>query len=144
MKKIYSLLIATLFLCSSCKENGANIPNNDVIKDIEMVHTYSISSSAPIEITFIVASGLDDIYFNKVNEKTSMLTKTVSHEGVKEYNIHSTSEILDSQIIFSSNDEAEISYSWRERKNGKEAKSDKQTITVSGVAQSKNYITVSE
>lgn len=146
MKKIYwiylvSLLSAIVFV--SCKKNEARLP---IEEKVEIVHYYTISSSSPspCKITFIASSGLDDIYFNGVNEKTSMLTKDIIHEGVQEYMIKTKSNILDTQAIFSSNDAMEISYTWSANIEGREVKSDELTLSIDGVAQTKNYITVSE
>lgn len=73
-----------------------------------MVHKYVITSEKPIDISFIVTTGLDDIFFNGTNEKTSILTKEVKNNGTQEYTIKTRSAMLETATIMSQLEDVEV------------------------------------
>lgn len=146
MKKVALLLLTTAvaLLLFACKNGNGNSPDNPLNqKKADMVHKYVITSEKPIDISFIVTTGLDDIFFNGTNEKTSILTKEVKNNGTQEYTIKTRSAMLETATIMSQPEDVEVplKYEWKAYINGKEVKSDVQTISVGLAFQGKTYVT---
>lgn len=118
-------------------------------KDALIVHTYKITSTAPIEMTLNVTSATSspaisgDIFINGVDQKTNVLNQDIAHEGSKSYEVKTTSLYLSTFITITTDeaDEVEVTYEWTSTVNSKQLKSDKGVLILGGVKQTKVYQT---
>lgn len=143
MQKLISISLAVgLLLLSACSPSGVK-PSEDkkpLFESAEVVHTYTVTSSHPVTLTFD-ASPLSitegDIFFNGEDQKTKSLLKEVKHIGTKTYEIkvHKTIGgmittihigIADIDYVSDNNRPFTLRYEWKEYINGKETKSDAQ------------------
>lgn len=148
MKKVALLLLTTAvaFLLFSCKNGNGNNPDNPSNQPkAKIVHKYTITSETPIEITLVGASGGDDIFVNGEDEKTSVIQKKLNHTGTKEYSIQSNTAGLSTAFVasHSGDEKVPVQYTWKVSINGREIKSDTQSLLVDSGTSSKQYVTYS-
>lgn len=149
MNKVLFCIIATLVAVSFISCRGNNTPDEPTSKDEVIIHTYKITSTAPVEMSLNVTSATSsptisgDIFLNGVDQKTNVLNQDISHDGTMSYEVKTTSVFLSTFITLSTLevDDVKVSYEWTASVNGKQVKSDTGVLILGGVKQTKVYQT---
>lgn len=149
MNKVLFYIIATLVAVSFISCRGNNTPDEPASKDEVIIHTYKITSTAPVEMSLNVTSATSsptisgDIFLNGVDQKTNVLNQDITHDGTRSYEVKTTSVFLSTFITITTDaaEEVEVTYEWTSTINGKQVKSDKGVLILGGVKQTKVYQT---
>lgn len=123
---VASLLLLTMLTISGCKTGTSN---ESQTLEPTITHKYEVTSSSSIELSIIaVPESGHQLSIN--GREVPMGLHTFSHSGSASYNISSKTRFLTSSLAFSTIEATEITYKWTEYKNGKEAKTETQKLSL--------------
>lgn len=138
---ITTLLFVALCCFPSC--DGKDKPNVPKGQKVEMMHSFKITTSAPVQVLFSPASGLDNIFYNGADMGSWSIQKEFVQENGEKVYIFSTKSItLVTDVTFrlqQAVEYAKVTCEWHATIEGKQVDSGRETIELDKAHHSNGY-----